>query len=207
MYFDDYWQMWTDGAGNYYDGNGKFVGYEDQNTGEWFPDVSGADVYGNGDYGGGDYGGGDYGGGDSGGGGGAAPVPSTTPDLTIRPWTPEAPDLTIRPWTPDVSDEPGFDWQGPIQELPAGGGGFWDRVKEILGKVGKGALSVLENIKISGSGGSGPGGGGPTVAIPGKGTYDMYTGQRIPPAADTMGYLPWLIAGGAALFFLSKRGR
>jgi hypothetical protein len=186
MYFDDYWQMWTDGAGNYYDVNMNFVGYEDQNTGEWFPDDSGA-----GDYGG-DYGGGDYGGGDSGGGGG---------------WAPTEPDLTIRPWTPDVSDEPGFDWQGPIQELPAGGGGFFDRVKEILGKVGKGALSVLENIQISGSGGSGPGGGGPTVAIPGKGTYDMYTGQRISPATDIMGYLPWLIAGSAALFFLSKRGR
>jgi len=44
------------------------------------------------------------------------------------------------------------------------------------------------------------------VAIPGKGTYDMYTGQRL-PEIDVMGYLPWLIAGGIALFFLSKRRR
>jgi hypothetical protein len=183
MYWDDYWQMYTDGSGNYYNADMTYAGYEDPETGGWWP----GDYMGNGDTGGG-----------NGGGNGGGPTYG---------WDPTEPDLTLPDWTPPGDLDPGFSWQGPIQDVEKESGGIWDRVKTVLATIGKGALSVLSNIKISGSGGSGAGGGGPTVAVPGRGTYDLYTGQRLPEPASIEGYLPLILIGGVALFFLSRRGR
>jgi hypothetical protein len=111
MYWDDYWQMYADGSGNYYNPDMTYAGFEDPETGEWF--AAGGSAYeGNGA--------GNGAGDDTGAGGG---------DLTFG-WDPANPDLTLPEWTPPADIDPGFVWQGPIQQLEEESGGLWDRAKK-----------------------------------------------------------------------------
>jgi hypothetical protein len=43
------------------------------------------------------------------------------------------------------------------------------------------------------------------MTVPGRGTYDLQTGQLL-PESTIAGYIPWILIGGLGLILLTQKG-